>query len=101
MFPPLMTFTRPSQQEQHSTLQSQPCFAAASTFSSKTGNVELGISNIYNILHNSECCQPLHCQELQHPLTITAVMLNVVVVIKLIINQLYFGYSNRGSRVIT
>ena len=84
-----MTFIRPSQQEQHLTLESQPSPATTSTFSSKSGNVELGIINIYNILYKSECCRPLHCQELQPPTTITAVMVNVVVVIKLIINHSY------------
>ena len=42
---------------------------------------------VYLILYKSECCQPLHCQELQNHSTITAVMVILVVVIYLIINQ--------------
>ena len=47
-FPPLPTFIKPlAQQEQFcSTLEPQPSPATASTFSSKTGNVELGLDSI-------------------------------------------------------
>ena len=49
----------------------------------------LNLLAVYLILYKTECCQPLHCQELQNPSAITAVMVILVVVIKLIINQSY------------